>query len=113
METLKICPFCGSDDIGIKESILEYKMGNDCPCSAIKKVWAYCRRCECEGRKTTIDAVYDEEVIAAATEAWNKRYYHDGIVIAHDRSSIYPDIHSIHYYGGDPHEDTQPAFTND
>ena len=103
MESLKPCPFCGSDDIAIKEKVLERKMGNDGPCSAIKRVWAYCQRCECEGRKRTIEAVYDEEVLAAATEAWNRRDYHD-IVIVLDSSSIYPDIHGIHYYGGDPHE---------
>ena len=26
----------------------------------------------------------------------------ENMVIARDNSSIYPDIHSIHYYGGDP-----------
>lgn len=73
MESLKTCPFCGSDDIGVKDNILEYKMGQGCPCSSIRRVWAYCRRCECEGRKTTIESVYDSEIIAAAAEAWNRR----------------------------------------
>jgi len=73
MEKLKPCPFCGSTDIGIKDHIFEFKAGQDCPCSSIRKAWAYCRRCECEGRKTTIESVYDSEIIAAATEAWNRR----------------------------------------
>lgn len=67
------CPFCGSNDIGVKDNIIEHRMGNDCPCSTLRKVWAYCRYCQCEGRKTTIDNVYDSEIIAAAAEAWNKR----------------------------------------
>ena len=69
----KPCPFCGKDDIGVKEHIIDHKAGHDCPCSAIKKVWAYCRHCEAEGAKRTIDAVYDSEVEAAAIEAWNRR----------------------------------------
>lgn len=70
---LKPCPFCGSTDIGIKDTILDYNMGNDCPCSATRRVWAYCRYCGAEGRKHTGDFVYDSEIVAAATEAWNNR----------------------------------------
>lgn len=70
---LKPCPFCGRTDIGVKETILDYIMGNDCPCSRLKKVWAYCKYCGAESGKKTIDAVYREEVIAAATEKWNER----------------------------------------
>lgn len=73
-EQWKPCPFCGHDDIGVKESIITLKMGQDCPCSAIKKVWAYCRYCQAEGSKATIEAVYDSEVLAAAFEKWNKRF---------------------------------------
>lgn len=73
MEKMKPCPFCGSENIGVKDSIISREMGNDCPCSSTRRVWAYCRYCGCEGRKHTGSFVYDEEIIAAATEAWNRR----------------------------------------
>ena len=69
----KPCPFCGSKNIGVKDIIIDRIMGNKSPCSAIRKVWAYCRCCECEGRKRTGDLVYDDEIIALAMESWNDR----------------------------------------
>lgn len=70
---LKPCPFCGSKDIGVKDTILDRHMGNDCPSSATRKVWAYCRYCGAEGSKHTGDFVYDSEIMAAAIEKWNRR----------------------------------------
>lgn len=73
MEIMKHCPFCGSKDISVRSKILSHEAGKDCPCSSTRRVWAYCRYCGCEGRKHTGSFVYDEEIIAAATEAWNRR----------------------------------------
>lgn len=73
MDDIRPCPFCGKKNIGVKEHLIERRAGHDCPCSAIKIVWSYCRYCEAEGPKRTVDAVYDNDVIAAATEAWNRR----------------------------------------
>lgn len=69
-EKLKPCLFCGKDDIGVKDEILEIRKG-----SSIRRTWAYCRYCGSEGRKMTIEAVdgVETDIIAAATEAWNKR----------------------------------------
>lgn len=73
----KTCPFCGSDDIGVKDSIIDVQMGNDCPSSARKIIWAYCRYCGTEGPKTVRDIVYDDEIMAAAIVKWNERSYFD------------------------------------
>ena len=73
MEKLMNCPFCGNSDIGIKDNVIEHRAGHDCPCSSIVKTWAYCRYCGAEGPKKTIENVYNSEIIAAATEAWNRR----------------------------------------
>ena len=72
MREFKPCLFYGKDDIGVKETIIEHKMGQGAQCSAVKRVWAYCRYCYAEGKKTTVDVVYDDEVIAAMV-AWNER----------------------------------------
>ncbi len=70
----KPCPFCGSKNIGVKDSIIKYHSnGKDTPCSALTKVWAYCRYCGAEGKKHTGDFVYDDEEMAAAMDAWNDR----------------------------------------
>lgn len=67
------CPFCGRTDIGVKDTIIDVKAGHDCPSSAIRRIWAYCRYCGAEGPKTVLDIVYDEEEIAAALVIWNRR----------------------------------------
>ena len=82
MEKMKPCPFCGSENIGVKDEVLDRVMGNDCPCSAVRRVWGYCRNCGCEGRKHTGDFVYDDEIIAAATENWNIRIPINRAVVA-------------------------------
>lgn len=69
----KPCPFCGKNDIGVKDTIIDLKMGHDCPCSAQRRIWAYCRYCGAEGRKQTADIVTDDEEIAVAVESWNRR----------------------------------------
>ena len=74
MAELLPCPFCGNKNIGLKEEIKSHEMGYDSPCSSTRIVWAYCDYCGCEGRKHTGSFVYDEEIIAAATEAWNRRF---------------------------------------
>ena len=75
---LKTCPFCGGDDLGVKDVILERKAGGkDEPASAIRTAWVYCRRCRTEGPRTTGDFVYDSEIEAAATVAWNRRNSHE------------------------------------
>ncbi len=68
------CPFCGNDKIGVKTEIIEHRAGQDCPCSSIRKVWAYCKYCEATGPKHTIDMVYPSEAEAMACEAWNRRF---------------------------------------
>lgn len=67
------CPFCGSTDIGVKDTLVDMLMGNNCPCSARRKIWAYCRCCGAESGKRVADIVYDEEEIAVGVEMWNKR----------------------------------------
>ena len=74
MEKMKPCPFCGSKEIGIKYIIISHDVGNNCPCSTNQRIWAYCSYCGCEGRKTYGSFTYKEEIIAAATEAWNRRF---------------------------------------
>ena len=69
----KKCPFCGSDEIGVKDSILEFNTGHDCPSTVRKKIWAYCRYCGAEGPKTVQDIVGDSEEIASAIVKWNER----------------------------------------
>lgn len=71
----KKCPFCGSDEIGVKDSILDFNMGRDCPSTARKRIWAYCRYCGAEGPKTVQDIVGDSEEIASAIVKWNERSY--------------------------------------
>lgn len=69
----KPCPFCGSKNIGVKDEIFDFIANKNAPCSAIRRVWAYCRNCGCEGRKRNGALVYDSEIIALATESWNDR----------------------------------------
>lgn len=74
----KKCPFCGSNEIGVKDSILDFNMGHDCPSTARKRIWAYCRYCGAEGPKTVQDIVGDSEEIASAIVKWNERSYFEG-----------------------------------
>ena len=67
------CPFCGSTDIGVKDNIVDMLMGHDCPCTARRKIWAYCRYCGATSGHTIADVIGDDEVIAAAVEKWNQR----------------------------------------
>lgn len=69
----KPCPFCGKTDVGVKDNIVDLLMGHDCPCTARRRIWAYCRYCGAEGRKTVADIIGDDEEIAAAVESWNRR----------------------------------------
>lgn len=73
----KPCPFCGSEDIGVKDYVNDLNIGINCPFSANRTVWAYCRYCGCEGRKRTGDLVYYSEIIALVTEGWNARVKED------------------------------------
>ena len=73
MTEFKSCPFCGSTNIGVKDNIINVMMGADCPSTAIRKIWAYCRYCEAEGPKRTAEVISDDEVIAVALESWNMR----------------------------------------
>ena len=68
------CPFCGHTDIGVKDIIVAAgKAEKDTPSSMVKRVWAYCRYCQAEGPKRTVEVVYDDEIISAARLAWNRR----------------------------------------
>lgn len=67
------CPFCGKNTIATESELLEYRMGNDSPCSSIKRIWAICTYCGAQGPKTTNETVYPEEEVAAAVLAWNRR----------------------------------------
>jgi translation initiation factor 2 beta subunit (eIF-2beta)/eIF-5 len=69
----KPCPFCGSTDIGVKDNIIDLLMGNDCPSSTRRKIWAYCRYCGATSGTKIADIVYDDEEIAVAIEKWNER----------------------------------------
>ena len=68
----KPCPFCGSTDIGVKDTILDLLTGQG-PCVARRKIWAYCRYCGAASGHTVADVIGDDEEIAAAIEKWNKR----------------------------------------
>lgn len=74
MEKMKPCPFCGNKNISVRSKLINCEMGKDCPCSCTRTVWAYCEYCGCEGRKNTGSFVYYEEIIAAATDGWNRRF---------------------------------------
>lgn len=74
MEEMKPCPFCGSKDISVKSRILSHETGKDCPCSSTRTVLAYCNYCGCTGRRVTSNFVGNEEIIAVATQAWNRRF---------------------------------------
>lgn len=69
----KPCPFCGHTDIGISDVIIERYMNADRPCSALTRVWAYCKYCRAEGPKRTCDATYRSEIEATAVVSWNER----------------------------------------
>ena len=69
----KPCPFCGNTDIGVKDVIIDMLAGHDCPCSARRKIWAYCRYCGAESGKRVADIVYEDEELAVGVEMWNKR----------------------------------------
>ena len=69
----KPCPFYGYDNIGVKSVVLDRFMGKNSRYSAIARVWAYCRVCDCEGPKRTGDLVYEDEIIALVAESWNHR----------------------------------------
>lgn len=59
---IKPCPFCGSINIGIKDSVLE------------EKCYAYCRNCNAQGSTSDIfDDYTDEQIIAVAFMKWNNR----------------------------------------
>lgn len=74
---LKPCPFCGNDRkdwLKVKSEILEHRMnGADTPCSSLRRVWIECEYCGCKGKTSVVDAVYDNEILAGATVAWNQR----------------------------------------
>lgn len=90
MIKFKPCPFCGSENIGVRDVVVDRIMGNNCPSSCIRTIWAYCRDCGCEGRKRTGDLVYDSEIIALAAESWNDRYPVKNLL-----NSMYADSDSI------------------
>lgn len=69
----KPCPFCGNTKIGVEDEVLDHLMGNNCPASTRRKIWAYCRYCGAESRKTVADIVYGRDEIAVAVEIWNRR----------------------------------------
>lgn len=83
---MKSCPFCGNEKIEVKSEVIERVSGNDCPCSAITKVWAECTYCGATGPKRTEDAVYPEEIEASASVSWNGRISGD-MLSAHDNLS--------------------------
>ena len=70
--SFKPCPFCGSTDIGVKDTIVDMIAGEG-PCAARKKIWAYCRYCEATSGYTVADIIGDDEEIAAVVHKWNKR----------------------------------------
>jgi Lar family restriction alleviation protein len=69
----KPCPFCGTSNIGVKDTTIDYNMGHDAPCTAVRKIWAYCRYCGSSGPSTTQEVIGDDEEIAAAIVKWNER----------------------------------------
>ncbi len=69
----KPCPFCGSEDIGVKEKTITHISEKDAPTVARTKIWAYCRYCEATSGYTIQDIIGDDEKIAAAIEKWNQR----------------------------------------
>ncbi len=71
---LKPCPFCGEEvDLAATSKVIDVDAGNNSPCSKLRKVWIYCKYCGCTGRTATVNVVYEDEVEAAAAEAWNRR----------------------------------------
>lgn len=73
------CPFCGSEDIGVGDQLLDVLMnGPDAPCTALKRIWARCNYCGAHGREKTADIVYPQEEVAVAVEGWNHREAADG-----------------------------------
>ena len=71
-EEFKPCPFCGKTDVGVKDNVIDVRLGY-APASAIRKIWAYCRYCGAEGRKLTREVVGDDSVMLVAIEGWNER----------------------------------------
>lgn len=68
---VKVCPFCGSNDIGVKDETIEYnlKTGN------VIRLWAYCRNCGATGKTRTIhDPLNDDIEIKIGYKAWNERF---------------------------------------
>lgn len=68
----KPCPFCGSTDTGVKDTIMDLLAGQG-PCVARRKIWAYCRYCQATSPFTVQDVIGDDEEIAAAIVKWNER----------------------------------------
>lgn len=69
---VKPCPFCGKTDVAFKSKKIRPILGEG-PASCITKVWVQCNYCGAHGRTATIEAVYVNDITAAATEAWNRR----------------------------------------
>ncbi len=71
------CSFCGSTDIGVKDTIIDLYPDTSDGAKTRRKIWAYCRCCGTEGKKFTIvvDDSTDEETEVAA-ELWNRRGGH-------------------------------------
>lgn len=82
MEELKPCPFCGEEDIRYSLKITGHF-------DVRYHAAMYCNKCHCYGARTLTKTVRHEdyrgrteienndEVKAAAIEAWNKRVDHD------------------------------------
>ena len=63
--TLKACPFCGSDDVGVL--------------AGINSLTVRCRNCQAEGppKATLYTMMEDDDQIEAAERQWNEREARD------------------------------------
>ncbi len=68
------CPFCGSTDIGVEDVTLDVYISQNAPSSRLTEVYAYCRNCKAKGGHRIIQAMSDNDIMLAASEAWNNRF---------------------------------------
>lgn len=69
MAELKKCPFCGGNDIGVKETLedINFHTGNTI------KIWTYCRNCGVTSGTRTIHDCSEDIKIELAHQKWNNR----------------------------------------
>lgn len=69
MAELKRCPFCGGNDIGVKETLedINFHTGNTI------KIWTYCRNCGATSGTRTIHDCSEDIKIELAHQKWNNR----------------------------------------